>query len=479
MAFYMALTYTDKELHKRALAVLPKTKLELAAQNRLRAIQEQVKKGKMEDPNISINDLLLLELLSWFKNEFFTWVDSPDCRFCSGTTTFYNMSNDPKLMVYTQRVEMHKCTNCQLLTPFPRYNNVYILLLTRSGRCGEWANTFTLICCALGWDARLVVDQGDHVWTEVFSTTQNRWVHCDPCENAYDTPLIYESGWGKQLTYVIAYSADEVQDVTWRYTSQHNVVLARRNRCTENELVEALLKLRSERQQNFSSSKKEYLTKRILNELIELMIEKKPKESDQQGRISGSEGWRVARGEVRLPSSSWVLKKCDTELGNIAVRYCTALDKYEYIAHNKVEAKEGWQNGIFSGKNIFRKEEKDWKMVYLCRTEGSNDGHVSWKFKVESTKQVINVVEVIFCHKLYENGKIHISMQNENTVVNMPHTTEHFRSSALNGSKEVTITAHLSGGIGDVGWQHAQLFRQSLFSKEYLFSITLSFKSVN
>ena len=32
---------------------------------------------------------------------------------------------------------------------------------------GEWANCFTLMLAALGYEVRLVVDWTDHVWTEV------------------------------------------------------------------------------------------------------------------------------------------------------------------------------------------------------------------------------------------------------------------------------------------------------------------------
>lgn len=77
------------------------------------------------------------------------------------------MSTDKTLMVYTDRVELHRCETCHKFTSFARYDDLNILMETRRGRCGEWANTFTLFCCAMNWDARYVVDQNDHVWTEV------------------------------------------------------------------------------------------------------------------------------------------------------------------------------------------------------------------------------------------------------------------------------------------------------------------------
>ena len=49
---------------------------------------------------------------------------------------------------------------------------------------------------------------------------------------AQDTPLLYSEGWGKKLTYVIAFSKDEVVDVTARYTRQWYQCAARRT-CPE------------------------------------------------------------------------------------------------------------------------------------------------------------------------------------------------------------------------------------------------------
>lgn len=63
----------------------------------------------------------------------------------------------------------------------------------------------------------MVYDWTDHVWTEVYSEQENRWVHADSCENISDQPLLYESGWGKKLNYCIAIGWAGYSDVSYKY----------------------------------------------------------------------------------------------------------------------------------------------------------------------------------------------------------------------------------------------------------------------
>ena len=55
------------------------------------------------------------------------------------------------------------------------------------------------------------------------------YIHVDPCEAAVGEPLIYE-GWGKNQTYILAYSFSDpyLEDVTSKYTSNFSAALSRR-----------------------------------------------------------------------------------------------------------------------------------------------------------------------------------------------------------------------------------------------------------
>jgi Rad4 transglutaminase-like domain len=76
-------------------------------------------------------------------------------------------------------------------------------------------------------DVRYVLDLTDHVWAEVWVPALGRYVHLDPCERAFDKPLMYESGWNKNLTHVISFSRYGAVNATSRYTRKLAQVILR------------------------------------------------------------------------------------------------------------------------------------------------------------------------------------------------------------------------------------------------------------
>ena len=230
------LMYERPQYQQKALSIMP-----------VAALQEKARANLPQGGDMK--EEVMKQLLRWFKNEFFTWTDKPKCQVCGAATRIQGMvqGSPGEIQFGASRVELYVCEGCNAPTRFPRYNDPVKLLETRTGRCGEWANAFTLCCRALGYDARYVVDWTDHVWTEVYIDSKRRWVHCDPSEAAYDKPMVYEAGWGKKLSYVVAFSCEEVVDVTRRYVANHAEVAKRRREVTEKAFKLVLARVSIER----------------------------------------------------------------------------------------------------------------------------------------------------------------------------------------------------------------------------------------
>jgi peptide-N4-(N-acetyl-beta-glucosaminyl)asparagine amidase len=81
--------------------------------------------------------------------------------------------------------------------------------------------------------------------------------------------------------------------------------------------------------------------------------------------------WRLARGETDAAPKCmepyvWKLTQSELKAGKMNIQYSTSRNKY--VRGVGREEIDGWENGTFRVKSVFRKEEKDWKMTYLART---------------------------------------------------------------------------------------------------------------
>lgn len=92
----------------------------------------------------------------------------------------------------------------------------------------------------------------------------------DSCEPIFDAPLTYEKGWGKQLTYCIATSPQEVVDVTKRYVMSHSMNKMRRELVNENWLAQLLEQRREQLWEMQGPEKKEILMARYYEEQFAL-----------------------------------------------------------------------------------------------------------------------------------------------------------------------------------------------------------------
>lgn len=206
------------------------------------------KEGKSNSSDYT--DRLVKQLLKWYKEEFFKWVDKPECPKCGNTEQDKIQrvwGGRPHLKEHFEGqatiVEQYQCQKCKNIIEFPRYNKASKLLETRRGRCGEWNNCFILLMKSLGLKVRYVWNMEDHVWCEYFSDNLQRWVHIDSCENAFDNPLLYSKGWGKKMSYIFAISDHYIVDVTEKYVEHGSKNVIPRDKIDEDDLKMVLAAL--------------------------------------------------------------------------------------------------------------------------------------------------------------------------------------------------------------------------------------------
>lgn len=194
--------------------------------------------------------------------------------------------------------------------------------------------------------------------------------------------------------------------------------------------------------------------------------------------------------------------EADASKKQFNIRYSCATNAYERYTKEsgeQIEVSETlktWQSCAYQWRNIIRKEERDWKMVYLARDEDADNAEIEWKFDFSDRQLRIKNVKLIFDTKTFESGKIDVLISHNGKMMNSKekkifnfirliiktNNLQQILGKTLPNIQNVlnldsfSLRVKLEGGNGDCAWQHTQLFRQSSSSSnEYPFMLEITF----
>src|ERR687888_2389999 len=210
------------------------------------------------------DDWNIVPLLRWFKNDFMKWTPKdPVCEMCINrsyghSNVIEDSSNNRSVAVAPimkvkkiiignswkmRKLELFICNSCNYEYAFPRYAEILKIAETKTGRCSEWSMLFGAMLSSLGIKTRIVHDFLDHCWNEAMLSSSSpegrRWVHVDSTLGypiSLNHPYYYEENWGKEYQYVLAFTADKVEDVTQLYTLKWETIQQRRLKNKDNTI---------------------------------------------------------------------------------------------------------------------------------------------------------------------------------------------------------------------------------------------------
>lgn len=154
------------------------------------------------------------------------------------------------------------------------------------------------------------------------------------------------------------------------------------------------------------------------------------------------------------------------------LRYNIISNAYHVLHNGTVEEeKSDWSEGINAAEGgIFRKVENDWRMVYLVRSPRAKCGRVKWTFEVANSTLSLDAFSLTAKAEVFHGASVSweveaIFKDDKAIVIQVPNCNS-FRTREVRGAVKLNVSVSLSGGEGELAWQHAQLFRQSLENTE-------------
>ncbi|KAH7699134.1 BTB/POZ domain-containing protein 6 [Aphelenchoides avenae] len=165
----------------------------------------------------------------------------------------------------------------------------------------------------------------------------------------------------------------------------------------------------------------------------------------------------------------------------MTIEYNCVEDQYKRNGENVVDG-EGFLTFAHTAKNMYRKEEYDWEMVYVSREPGKERGEISWRIEIppEYAGRVAGATIALGRLTTFKSGKILATVRYADTCARIPNDTGVFNIvGPLPSFPYVEVNVNFWGGErkkwDDVSWQHAQLFRTHMDQPQTNMSLRVNF----
>lgn len=112
-------------------------------------------------------------------------------------------------------------------------------------------------------------------------------------------------------------------------------------------------------------------------------------------------------------------------------------------------------------------------MSYLARQEGTPEGSLSWRLEL-SPGRTVEKLDLTCAGTTYENGSVNWSLYTDEEDIPIGGSNGVHSITLLKKAKFVCLKAVVTGGRGTNAWQHAQLCRESLDSRQYSLEIAVT-----
>ena len=110
----------------------------------------------------------------------------------------------------------------------------------------------------------------------------------------------------------------------------------------------------------------------------------------------------------------------------IEITYDANKDNYIRKTSTSEDVYPHWGSLTLANDNVFRKEEYDWRMVYLARKEGGKDGFLSWELDLDQHNVLVDLVELYVTSKCHGYSSVIWRIRSDTNKVLLPPTCKTF-----------------------------------------------------